>query len=250
MDQRHCWEDVLGDDERLVATRTPRERRLGRRPALLLIDLYRKVFGDRPQPLAEAIERWPATCGLAAWAALDPLRELLAAARSSAVPVIHTTGETRPEATLGGATTRRPHGPGRRSAAGFAEPGSAKSADELAGYEIVEPVAPAAGERVIYKARASAFFGTPLASWLRRLDVDTVVVGGESTSGCVRATVIDAFSHGYDVAVVEEAVFDRSPLSHKVSLYDMHGKYASVLHLAEAVRYLEAPATRGPSADP
>jgi nicotinamidase-related amidase len=228
MDQRHCWDDVLGDDERLIAARAPRERRLGRRPALLLIDLYRKVFGDRPQPLAEAIGRWPSTCGLAAWAALDPLSDLLAAARSAAVPVIHTTGETRPEATLGGATTRRRH-----------------STEELAGYEIVEAVAPAAGERVIYKGRASAFFGTPLASWLRRLDVDTLVVGGESTSGCVRASVVDAFSHGYDVAVVEEAVFDRSPLSHKVSLYDMHSKYASVLHLEDAVRYLGAPAAGG-----
>jgi nicotinamidase-related amidase len=201
-----------------------------------MIDLYRKVFGDRPQPLAEAIDRWPATCGLAAWAALDPLRELLAAARSAAVPVIHTTGETRPEATMGGATTRR-----------WEVPGSAKPADDLAGYEIVEPVAPATGEWVVYKGRASAFFGTPLASWLRRLDVDTVVVGGETTSGCVRASVVDAFSHGYDVAVVEEAVFDRSPLSHKVNLYDLHGKYASVIHLEDAVRYLQAPAAYLPT---
>ncbi|MPZ72567.1 MAG: isochorismatase family protein [Nitriliruptorales bacterium] len=225
MDERHCWTDVLGADERVLDARGPRERRLGRRPALLLIDLYRKVFGDRPEPLADAIQRWPASCGPAAWAALGPLRDLLAAARAAQVPVIHTTGESRPEATLGGATRRRVGDVGRP-----------------ADYDIVDAVAPVPGESVIYKGRASAFFGTPLASWLRRLGVDTVVVGGETTSGCVRASVVDAFSHGYDVAVVEEAVFDRSPLSHKVNLYDMHSKYATVVHTVDAVRYLQDPA--------
>ncbi len=226
MDERHSWDDMLGDDERLLEARAPRERRLGRRPALLLIDLYRKAFGDRSAPLEEAIRRWPASCGPAGWAALGPLGQLLTAARDAHVPVIHTTGEARPEAAFGGATRRRV--------------GDTSRATD---YEIVEPVAPIAGEGVIYKGRASAFFGTPLASWLRRLDVDTVVVGGETTSGCVRASVVDAFSHGYEVVVVEEAVFDRSPLSHKVNLYDMHSKYATVLHTDEAVGYLRDPTT-------
>jgi maleamate amidohydrolase len=67
-----------------------------------------------------------------------------------------------------------------------------------------------------------------------------VIVAGETTSGCVRATVVDAYSLGFAVVVVEEATFDRSVLSHKVNLYDMHLKYASVVHLEEALELLAA----------
>ena len=123
---------------------------------------------------------------------------------------------------MGGATLRRP----------------AAGEDELAGYDIVPTLAPRPGELVARKARASAFFDTPVATWLRQLDVDTLVVAGETTSGCVRASVVDAYSHGFAVVVVEEATFDRSTLSHKVNLYDMNLKYASVLHLDEILAYL------------
>lgn len=218
----HCWDDVIGPEERLIASRYQSNRSLGTRPALLLIDCYRKVFGNRPQPLAEAIEAFPATCGTAGWEALGPLRELLTAARNAAVPIFHTTGEARPEARLG-ATTLRHRLPGE---------------DEASGYEIVEPLAPRPGELVVSKSRASAFFGTPLSTWLRQLDVDTLVVGGETTSGCVRASVVDAYSRGFKVMVVEEATFDRSMLSHKVNLFDMHLKYAAVVHQDAAVDYL------------
>jgi maleamate amidohydrolase len=220
--ERHCWDDVIGDDERLIASRYDRQRPLGRRPALLMIDCYRKVFGDRPQPLAEAMEEFPSTCGTAGWAALPHLEALLAAARRAGVPVLHTTGDASGGV---GAVTRR-----RRSA----------GEEEAAGLELVEPVAPRPGEIVVRKSRASAFFGTPLSTWLRQLDIDTVVLGGETTSGCVRATAVEAYSHGFGVAVVEEATFDRSLLSHKVNLFDLSLKYASVVHTGEAVRYLEA----------
>ncbi|MPZ63880.1 MAG: isochorismatase family protein [Propionibacteriales bacterium] len=224
-DERHCWDDLIGPDERLIAGRYQAERRPGRRPALLLIDCYRKVFGDRPRPLAEAIDEFPATCGLAAWEALEPLQGLLGTARESGVPVLFTTGQRRAEARFG-ATTRRTRVAGE---------------DEAAGYEIVEQLAPRPGELVLDKSRASAFFGTPLSTWLRQLDVDTLVVGGETTSGCVRASVVDAYSHGFEVMVVEEATFDRSQLSHKVNLFDMHLKYASVVHLDAALGFLRRP---------
>jgi maleamate amidohydrolase len=213
---------VIGPDERLIAANYQAGRAPGRRPALLLIDCYRKVFGDRPQPLAKAIETFPATCGLAAWQALGPLEELLATARDVGVPVLYTTGQRRQEARFG-ATTRRARVPGE---------------DQAAGYEIVAPLAPRAGELVIDKSRASAFFGTPLSTWLRQLDVDTLVVCGETTSGCVRASVVDAYSHGFEIVVVEDATFDRSELSHKVNMFDMHLKYASVLRLTAALDYL------------
>ncbi|NEK85944.1 isochorismatase family protein [Blastococcus saxobsidens] len=221
--ERHCWDDVIGDDERLVATRY-RPRPPGRRPALLLVDCYRKVFGDRPQPLADAIEEFPSSCGLAGWSALPHLEALLAAGRAAGVPVLHTTGDARGGVPGGGVTQRAP------------VPG----ADDASGLEFVEPLRPRDGEIVVRKSRASAFFGTPLSTWLRDLDVDTLVVAGETTSGCVRATAVDAYSAGYRVVVVEEATFDRSPLSHKMSLFDLSLKYASVLHTARALQVLGA----------
>ena len=219
--ERHCWDDVIGDDERLIASRYDSRRPLGRRPALLLIDCYRKVFGDRPRPLAEAIDVYPSTCGMAGWDALPHLEARLERARGAGVPVLHTTGD--PGGGVG-AVTRRRHVAGE---------------DGHAGLEIIGPVAPRPGELVVRKSRASAFFGTPLSIWLRQLDVDTIVMGGETTSGCVRATAVDAFSHGFHVAVVEEATFDRSLLSHKVNLFDLSLKYASVLHVGQALEYLD-----------
>lgn len=229
MDEQHCWEAVIGPQERLVARNYARPRIMGNRPALLLIDLYHQVFGDRPQPLEDAIEQYPSSCGLAAWAALEPLQQLLATARARGIPVVHTTGEDRPEARPGAATARR----------------NDSSDASTAGFAIVESLRPAPGEFVVYKTRASGFFGTPLASWLRMQDVDTLVVGGESTSGCVRASVVDAFSHGFKTMVCEEAVFDRSPLSHQMSLFDMHHKYATVALLEDALSYLGAPSAAG-----
>ena len=84
---------------------------------------------------------------------------------------------------------------------------------------------------VITKQRASAFFGTPLQAHLTQLGVQTVIICGESTSGCVRASAVDAYSYGFHVVLVEECCFDRSVLSHKVNLFDLHHKYADVLHI-------------------
>jgi maleamate amidohydrolase len=222
MEAAHCWEDVIGPEERLVAQNYVKSRRVGTRPALLLIDLYRQVFGDGPQPLAEAMKRFPATCGPSAWQAIEPITTLLHEARSQGMPVAHTTGESRPEAQLGGATQRN------------------RDNDDanVNGYELMDEFRPIDGEFVTYKTRASGFFGTPLNAWLRMHDVDTLIVGGESTSGCVRASVVDAYSHGFKVIVCEEAVFDRSPLAHKVNLFDMHHKYGTVADLDRTLGYL------------
>lgn len=218
----HCWEDVIGSEERLMAEHYVGRRVLGSRPALLCIDLYRQVFGDGPQPLAEAIERFPASCGPSAWDALEPIQRVLEAARTAGIPVAHTTGESRPMSQLGGATQRRRDRD---------DPGSD-------GYEILDVFRPIDGEYLVTKTRASAFFGTALSTWLRMRDVDSLVVVGESTSGCVRASVVDAYSHGLKVLVCEEGVFDRSPLSHRMSLFDMHHKYATVAHVDQVLTYL------------
>src|SRR6266852_2529428 len=102
--------------------------------------------------------------------------------------------------------------------------------DERDLYGIRPEFKPRPEDVVITKVRASAFFGTPLAAHLTQLGVQSVIVCGESTSGCVRASAVDAYSHGFHVTLVEECCFDRSPLSHKVNLFDMHHKYRSEEH--------------------
>ena len=95
---------------------------------------------------------------------------------------------------------------------------------------------PQPGDVVITKQRASVFYGTPLMAHLTQLGIQTLIVCGESTSGCVRATAVDAYSNGFHVVLVEECCFDRSELSHKVNLFDMHHKYTDVMHVDEVDR--------------
>jgi len=105
-------------------------------------------------------------------------------------------------------------------------------------YRIKGELAPKDGELVVYKKRASAFFGTPLPAFLNELKVDSLFMAGESTSGCLRSSVVEAWSFGYSVAVVGDCSFDRHPLSHEVNLLDMHLKYATVVDLDEALKLL------------
>jgi len=102
----------------------------------------------------------------------------------------------------------------------------------------VDEVAPMAGEPVLRKSAPSAFSGTPLIGQLNYLGVDTLLVAGESTSGCVRATVVDGTTYRFRMIVVEECVFDRHQAAHAINLFDMHQKYADVVPLEEAIAYL------------
>ena len=109
---------------------------------------------------------------------------------------------------------------------------------------------------MVRKQKPSGFFGTNLAAYLTLLGCDSVVITGTTTSGCVRATAVDAFSLNYRVALVEEGCFDRSEASHAITLCDMHAKYADVVKTAEVLAYFgslpaglfELPA--GPAAAP
>jgi nicotinamidase-related amidase len=219
----HCWEDVVPGEELARAQGAMRHDPRGSRPALLMVDLHNRAFGDRREPLDTARQRFPLACGEAAWEALPALEELLGLARRAGIPIVHTTGEPRPEAMLGRVTN-------------LVGAGGISGEWDL---DFVEGLRPREGELVIYKPMASAFFGTALATHLRRLSIDTLVIAGESTSGCVRASVVDAHSSGFGVLVVEDATFDRSEISHKVNLFDMHQKYAEVCHLEAVRRYLE-----------
>jgi maleamate amidohydrolase len=111
-------------------------------------------------------------------------------------------------------------------------------------YAIRPEFKPQQGDVVITKQRASGFYGTPLMAHLTQLGIQTVIVCGESTSGCVRASAVDAYSNGFHVVVVEECCFDRSMLSHKVNLFDMHHKYTDVMHVDEVVTHLNGLAVK------
>ncbi len=189
----------------------------GRRPALVAIDLYDLVYDGGPRPVRELMEEYPASCGEYAWKALPPTIELYEAARRSSVPIVHVTYDSRAE-TDGKVrpTNRQRRQPDRTI------------------FKIKEELSPIDDELVVYKKRASAFFGTPLPAFLNEMGADSLFIVGESTSGCVRSSVVEAWSLGYPVAVVSDCVFDRSELSHQVSLFDMHLKYATVIPVSTA----------------
>jgi nicotinamidase-related amidase len=223
------WDDLLPDLDREVYDRAGYGQRGGggAHPALLVVDVTVEFVGDRPEPILESIRRFPNSCGEVAWSAMGHIRDLLAVCRDQNVPIFYTKGMDDRNATTRGAWSWKK--------AASAERGIAENPGR---NQIPEMIAPVAGEVVIQKTKPSGFFGTPLASYLTHHHVDTVIVTGTTTSGCIRATVIDAFSNNFRPIVVEEGVFDRSELSHKVNCFDMNAKYADVISSAETLDYL------------
>lgn len=187
----------------------------GRRPALLVIDFVR-AYLVKDSPLYAGVED-----------ARQGAVELLGAARAASIPVIHTNVVYQPGGRDGGVFFRKV--PALRCFEAGAHP-------DLAAF--AEGLEPAAGETVISKQYASAFFGTSLASTLTALGVDTVLIAGLSTSGCVRASAVDCCQHGFVPVVVREAVGDRAPGPHESNLFDLQAKYAEVVDLPTVREYL------------
>jgi nicotinamidase-related amidase len=154
------------------------------------------------------------------------IEQLIAGARDKRLPVIYTTGFGEP---IAGA-----FGLGRWN---DKVPREADDMNERAN-EIVAPIAPRPHDVVIRKTMPSAFFATNLASYLVYLAADTVLICGTTTSGCVRASVVDGFSHNYRMIVVEDGTFDRGEASHAINLFDMDMKYADVEPLESVLTYI------------
>jgi maleamate amidohydrolase len=224
----HCWKDVVSPDVLDIYSHYVRKTFVGPAPALLAIDLYELAYEGGAKPVAELHGTYPSSCGENAWAAIEPTRRLFAASRTAGVPVFYSTQDTRADSkpNLITATKRQ------------------RVAMAPEHYAIRPEFRPQPGDVVITKQRASAFYGTPLAAHLTQLGVRTAIICGESTSGCVRATAVDAYSYGFHVVLVEECCFDRSPLSHKVNLFDLHHKYADVMHLDTVAAHLDGLAVR------
>jgi nicotinamidase-related amidase len=196
------WDKFLTEnDKEALGNRAPkRPVPMGKKPGLLLIDLYRNVFGDGPEPEQRAIKDWPGSCGQSAWDSVPHIQRLLEVSREVGIPVTHVTMLVN-TGVEGWGDVRR-----NRQAGRFTTP--KRERDDL--YEIIPEVGPIEGEAVIRKVAPSAFWGTPLTGHLNYNEVDTLIVCGESTSGCVRASVVDACTNRYRVIVAEEAVFDRA----------------------------------------
>lgn len=196
---------------------------LGRRPALLIIDVQYRTTGSRPMPFHEAIREYPTSCGDVAWQAVEAIVPLLRQVRARGWPVIYPY-----------VAPKEAHDHAR-----LAEKIPALMGVAAKGYDFVAETAPAPEDLRLPKRHPSAFFGTPLASYLINMGVDTLIVTGCTTSGCVRGTVVDAFSYNFRVAVPQECVYDRSATSHAVNLFDMASKYADVMTVAELMAKLE-----------
>ena len=188
---------------------------IGRRPALVIVDMN-YGFTDPKSPLVCELDD-----------TIDAIRRLLDVMRRAELPVVFTTVS---------------FGEGDKvTAKAFIDkvPVLLTLAAGTRWVEIDDRIAPREDEVVLNKLFASAFFGTALSSLLASHGCDSVIVTGASTSGCVRATAVDALQHGYRPVVPREAVGDRNPAAHDASLYDIDLKYGDVVSLDECIEALE-----------
>ena len=225
------WNDAIPDDDiaRYLAagygdTFSGDEFRAigaGTSPALIVVDMT----------LAFIDGRWPTGCGDTGWPAVEANARLLDEMRRLGYPVYFTKLYADPS------HTPFPGQKGRWKTVGRRLP----DPDLPPGDVIVDELAPKPDELVICKShKPSGFFGTELAALLVYDKVDTVIVTGLTTSGCVRATAVDAFQYNFDVVIPFECVADRSQISHKVNLLDLHMKYVDVAPLDHVIAWLNA----------
>ncbi|GIF23674.1 nicotinamidase-related amidase [Actinoplanes tereljensis] len=194
---------------------------LGVRPALLVIDVQYRTVGHSRVPIDEAMNEFPTATGNRGWGAVDRIAVLLASARKAGIPVFHPHVAPKTKLTAGGYAGKTPT---------LASTGAGA-------YDFVAEAAPRDDEPLIAKDHPSAFFATGLLTHLVQRGVDTVLLAGATTSGCVRASAVDAFSYGFRVGVVGDAVFDRLDVVHEVALFDLASKYADVLSVSEIDAY-------------
>ncbi len=220
------WDAFLTeqDKEHLGIWGKKQPRGFGKSPCVLVIDDYYSVLGLDREPILESIKTWPMSCGLEGWEAIDKTAELLDSARSNGVPVIYVHG-------LEGFPSPWAQGTNRQLIESL--PWEVRSKAN----EIVEEIEPQPGELIIKKAAPSAFWGTPLQFHLQYQGFDTIIACGETTSGCVRASVVDGTTNRYHMGVVQDCCFDRTQAAHWINLFDMEQKYADVIDRFAAADY-------------
>jgi nicotinamidase-related amidase len=219
------WDRFLTEEDRAVLARGRFGRRMGfgARPALLVIDAQRYMVGAEGDDAA-----WPSSCGAAGRAALAAIGRLHAAARAAGVPSFFTRFELDAAGRDIGAYGRKRD---LLDSPNWCLAGTR-------GAELAEGLEPGPQDVVFVKKKPSAFHGTPLLGLLVDRGIDTLLIAGGATSNCVQASVFDASSYNFRTIVVEEAVFDRVPVSHAIALFDMDRQFADVVPLADATARL------------
>jgi nicotinamidase-related amidase len=218
------WDSIISEEEqrRYRAAGFGRPSGIGTRPALLIIDVQYRTVGTKPMPFWDAVKEFPTSCGETAWGAVHNIEPVLSVFRKSGWPVLYPYVAPKEKFDAGRLAAKNP--------------ALMKVAQK--GYEFVAEIAPCEGDVLLPKKHPSAFYGTPLASYLIDLGADTLVITGCTTSGCVRGSVVDAFSYNFRVIVPHDCVYDRSQVSHAVNLFDMSEKYADVMSATEALQTL------------
>ncbi|WP_445491350.1 isochorismatase family protein [Niallia sp. 03133] len=231
---KRIWDDYLDERDKKVYQKAGlgSEMGIGEKTALLIVDVQYGFTGDFPENIEDSIQQYPTSCGESSWQAIGHIKELLDAARKAELPIFYTIIE-------GSKTFPND----RVSIKGniFDHPALLEGEK---GAKVVEELKPQYGEVVISKKKPSAFFGTPLASYLTAKQIDTLIITGCTTSGCVRASVIDAFSYNYKVVVPEECSFDRGIASHAINLFDMQQKYADVRPVEKVIKEITSKALK------
>lgn len=223
---RRNWRDYIPDDLKRFCEENKFGGRLGfgEKPALLIIDMQYGGLGEKPEPLEVSVKKFPHSAGEIGWEALGLIRELLAEARVKKVPTIYTK-MVKPSPAIKPFRTKFP---------------ASRQQTPPKHSEIAEEISPEKGDIVIEKEAYSAFFGTPLLSYLHQLRVDTLLIAGRTTGSCVRATTLDAVQHNFYTILVEECVFDRTPVTHAFNLFELDTRFADVLPLKEVKEYLKS----------
>jgi maleamate amidohydrolase len=219
------WDGIISEEEQKAyqAAGFGRSSGIGRRPALLIIDVQYRTIGTVSRPFWESIKEYPTSCGEVGWNAMRKIALLLAEFRRNGWPVLYPHVAPKNKATDSGR---------------LAEKVPAIMDIPERGYQFPAEIAPREGDVLLPKKHPSAFFATPLVSHLIDLGADTLVVTGCTTSGCVRGSVVDAFAYNFKALVPHDAVYDRSATSHAVNLFDMASKYADVASTAEVLEIL------------
>jgi nicotinamidase-related amidase len=213
------WDGIIpqSEQEAYRAAGFGKRSGLGQRPALVIIDVQYRTVGTKPMPFGEAIKEFPTSCGEIGWAAARNIARLLMFFRERKWPVIYPYVSPKESFDKGRLSEKVP----------------ALMTVAKSGYDFMAEIAPADGDILLPKKHPSAFFGTPLTSYLVDLGIDTLIVTGCTTSGCVRGTVVDGFAYNFRAIVPHDCVYDRSQVSHAVNLFDMSEKYADVMSCDE-----------------
>ena len=212
------WEDLLTQQDKDViidagydklGAATWESRELGSNPALLVIDMQNHLVG-KDEPILTAIKKERTAMGEIAWKAIKPISSLISTCRRAQIPIIYTKVVPR---------------------------GRASGEESI---QIIDSVKPRKNDLVLDKNFSSAFFGTDMLAHLKRKNIDTVIIIGNSTSGCVRASAVDARQMGFNVLIPQECTFDRIEASHKIGLLDLWMKYAIVKSTDEVAEYVDS----------